>query len=177
MLLEVNYPEHVENIREIQAAIRAGDAAGGRFEDACDELEDNLNISTARKSGIERREEILGIIPLDTESLEDRRLKVQLRWHEKTPYTLQALMRKLDGSLGKGSYTISINYREKLLVCMVELKRKKMVKSVNDLLEDMLPLNIAYEVRIRYNQYFKLGKFTYGQLNAYTYDELRNEVI
>lgn len=177
MQLDVIYPEHIAEINEMRAILDAGDKVGEIFEDYCDELEDNLNIATSRESGIARREKILNIAPLDTESLEDRRLKVMLKWYEKAPYTLRVLKNKLDACLGAGNYELRIEYEQQQLTCLIELTRKSMLKSVAELLEDILPLDLIYDVELRYNQYVLLEMFTYGELEQFTHEILRNEVV
>ncbi len=177
MQLNIVYPGHILNIREIRACLDVGDLAGQKLEDVCQELEDNLFVSTAQESGIARREKILGITPLDTESLEDRRLKVMLNWYDKPPYTIWTLRRRLDASLGEGNYVLKIDYENQTLECLIELTRKSMFKSVQDLLEELLPLDVIYKVELRYNQYLTLEKYTYEQLEALTYEQMRNEVI
>lgn len=149
MYIEIRYPEHIYDIKEIRAALDAGDAVGLVFEDACDGLEDDLNITTARVSGIAHRERILGITPLDTESLEDRRLRVMLRWYSREMYTLRRLKEKLDASLGKDAYELTIDYKKRVLRCLVEITRRSMVKSMTDLLEEILPLDLIFYIDLR----------------------------
>ncbi len=177
MQLDVIYPEHVYNIREIRVCLDVGDIVGQKLEEACQELEDNLFIATAQESGIARREKILGITPLDTESLEDRRLKVMLNWYDKPPYTIWTLRRRLDASLGEGNYVLTIDYENQMLECLIELTRKSMFKSVQNLFEELLPLDIIFNVQLRYNQYMKLKKFTYGRMKAYTYSGVKGDIL
>lgn len=80
MHIKVEYPEAVINIREIKACIDAGDTIGEILERHLEEIDQDITIKTSAESGIKHREKILGIQPLDTASLEDRRLEVLLRW-------------------------------------------------------------------------------------------------
>ena len=101
MHVKVCYPDAVLNIRDIKAIIDAGDRIGEALENDLDELDANIDIKSAKESGISRREKILGINPLDTTGLEDRRLEVLARWYDTPVYTETTLRNKLDSIMGK----------------------------------------------------------------------------
>lgn len=100
MHVKVCYPDAVLNIRDIKAIIDAGDRIGEALENDLDELDANIDIKSAKESGISRREKILGINPLDTTGLEDRRLEVLARWYDTPVYTETTLRNKLDSIMG-----------------------------------------------------------------------------
>lgn len=177
MHINVQYPEVVLKIRDVKAAIDAGDTMGDLLERHLEELDSNITIKTAEESGIAHREQILGIKPRDTASLEDRRLEVLLRWYDMPLYTERVLRQKLDAALGEDNYVLTIDLENKLVECGIELVRRLMFKSVQDLFEQMVPLDYLLSVALRYNQYKKYNPYTYGQLKAYTHFQLRNEVL
>lgn len=177
MQRSIIYPEVITNIRDIQFIFGAEEKLGTEFENYIAELNDNLNVATARESGIARREKILGIKPLDTDSLEDRRLRLMLKWYERAPYTIRVLRQRLDSSLGAGNYVLNMDYGTLRCTCLVELTRKAMLNSVKSLLEDMLPLNIIYKVDLRYNTWEVIKKLTWGQLKEKTWGQIKEEVL
>lgn len=177
MLINVQYPEVVLNIRDVKAAIEAGDKMSVLVERHIDELDNNINIMTSEESGIARREKILGIQPPDTASLEDRRLEVLMRWYDTPLYTETTLRNKLDSVLGKDNYVLVVDLDKKLIECQIELTRRLMFKSVQELFEQMVPLDYLLSVVLRYNQHAIIGRFTHAQLKAFTHFALRNEVI
>lgn len=177
MLVRVEYPEVVLNIKDVKAAIDAGDKVADIVEKSLDELDNNITILTSEESGIARREKILGIQPPDTASLEDRRLEVLMRWYDTPLYTETTLRNKLDSVLGKENYVLVIDLDKKLVECQIELTRRLMFKSVQELFEQMVPLDYLLSVILRYNQHITLHKFTHGQLKQYTHFGLRNESI
>ena len=77
----------------------------------------------------------MGIKPRDTDSVEDRRLEVLLRWYDSPLYTEIVLRQKLDATLGKDQYLLQIDLTAKTISCLVELTRKRMQTSVNDMLD------------------------------------------
>lgn len=177
MLIRVEYPEVVINIKDVKAAIDAGDKISDMVDRNLGELDNNITILTSEESGIARREKILGIKPPDTASLEDRRLEVLMRWYDTPLYTETTLRNKLDSVLGKGNYVLVIDLDKKLVECQIELTRRLMFKSVQELFEQMVPLDYLLSVILRYNQHITLHKFTHGQLKSYTHFGLRNDVI
>lgn len=177
MLIKVEYPEVIINIKDVKAAIDAGDKISDMVDRNLGELDNNITILTSEESGIARREKILGIQPPDTANLEDRRLEVLMRWYDTPLYAETTLRNKLDSVLGKGNYVLVIDLDKKLVECQIELTRRLMFKSVQELFEQMVPLDYLLSVVLRYNQHLTLHKFTHGQLKAYTHFSLRNDVI
>ena len=177
MLINVQYPEVVLNIKDVKASVDAGDKMSEILERHLIELDNNINIMTSEESGIARREKILGINPPDTASLEDRRLEVLIRWYDTPVYTEVTLRNKLDSVLGKGNYKLTIDLDTKTVSCQIELTRRLMFKSVEELFEQMIPLDYLIDITLRYNQHKTLSKYTHSQLAERTHFALRNEAL
>ena len=129
MHVNVEYPEVILNIKDVKAAIDAGDKVGDILERALFELDNDICIRSSEESGIAHREKILGINPRDTDSIEDRRLEVLLRWYDSPLYTETVLRQKLDAALGENQYVLQIDLDTKTVSCLVELTKRKMQKS------------------------------------------------
>ena len=72
----------------------------------------------------------------------------------------------------------TFHLKKEELKCLVELKRKAMFNDVSTLLEDIVPLNIIIDLKLRYNQYGgTLPKYTYAMLSKYTCKQVREEVL
>lgn len=177
MLVKVTYPEVALGIKEVKAAIDAGDTVADVMENSLEELDGNTAVSSAYLSGIEHREKVLGVQPSDTASLEDRRLEVLLRWYDTPLYTETTLRTKLDTVLGPGKYVLTVDLDRKLVSCQIELTRKHMFDSVMGLFEGMIPLDYLIDVSIRYCQYYELEQYTHAELSAHTHDQIRNGVF
>lgn len=175
--MQLDFPEWLIDIPEIEFIFGLEEKFGTRYETALQEVENNIHIVTSKMSGIERREKILGITPLDTDSIEDRRFRVMARWNDTYPYTLPNLFARLNDLLGIGNYTLSIDYNEKVIICRLELTRKAMYKEVLDLMENIVPLGYALDIDLRYNQHYKLKRFTHGELKKFTHGDIRAEPI
>lgn len=177
MLNKIRFPEHIEGIKEIKAVYDAEEIIGIKFEDAVQETKDNIHIETARISGIERREKILGITPLDTDSIEDRRFRILTQWYDNYPYTFPDLINRLNNILGKENYTLVVDYENLMMVCRLELKRRTMYDELVKLLESIVPLNIIFDISLRYNQHYRFKGYTHKQMKQNTHDQIRNELL
>ena len=158
MHVNVEYPEVILNIKDVKAAIDAGDKVGDILERALFELDNDICIRSSEESGIAHREKILGINPRDTDSIEDRRLEVLLRWYDSPLYTETVLRQKMDATLGENQYVLKIDFKTKTVFCLVELTRKRMQKSVIDMLDQMVPLDYLISVALRYNTWKKINE-------------------
>lgn len=152
MHVKVYYPDVVFDIKDIRAVVDAGDKIGERLEQDLDALDSDLNIKSSKESGIIRRERILGINPLDTTSLEDRRLEVLARWYDTPVYTETTLRNKLDSIMGKGKYILNINLEEKIVRYETEPIERLALNTVHTLLDQMVPLDYMIAIRFKYKQ-------------------------
>lgn len=170
-------PDVIKDIREFKAIATAenpeltelwaiiGDAFSDQF------------IPDATISGVKRYESMLKIVPKCTDTLDERKFRILAKCNEKLPYTYRALKRRLDALCGANGYTFNVNGLTYTVTVKVELTAKSNFDVVDNMLEDMVPQDMIIDLSLRYNQYDTLSVFTYGYLSAYTYDELRNEVI
>lgn len=144
---------------------------------ASEEVYDNQFCEIARLSGVERYEQILGITPKASETLQDRRFRILARFNERLPYTYRMLESMLETLCGAGGYALELNAREYTLSVQIALASKAMYGDVDDMLKRVVPANLVISVSLKYNQHETLAAFTHAQLAAYTHDQLRNEVL
>ena len=176
MHVKVNYPDAMMQIREIKCSVKAGDIIGEKLENHIQELDDNITVKESRKSGIERRERILNIQPSSSSDLETRKIAVIARWCISTMYTERILQKSLQSMLGDG-YNLEVNIQQKTVSVTLQLKHYKNRKIIWEMLEGIVPLDQIIDVIIIYNTYRAYKPFTYKELKAKTYDQLRTEVI
>lgn len=177
MLVRATYPDVVVQIQDVKAAIDAGDAESEKMKNSLEELDSNISVAGSLESGIARRERMLGIRPTDTASLEDRRMEVLLRWHDTPLYTETTLRRKLDSVIGIDKYKLSIDIDGKLVTCQIELTKRHMFVSIQELFEQMIPLDYSIYVTLRYCQHYELEQYMHEELATRTHDQIRNEVF
>lgn len=167
----------IENIDEIMAIYAAEEKVGQRLEKEIRDRDLDTCIRTATEYGISRREKILKIQPQDTDSLEDRRFRVLIKWYDDYPYTYNDLLNRLNNLLGNGNYTLVVLPEEMELKCLVELTRKQMYADFEKLMDEIVPMNMTMDIGLRYNQHETLHAFTHDYLKKYTHEQVRNTVL
>lgn len=171
-----NAPDIIINIPDIAEIYEASEQQCQDLEEDAEQMDKNLFLDQMDEAVIARWESMLGIVPLDDDKLTDRRFRVKVKALEKLPYSYRVMIRKLDTICPEGHEVIISENKDEIEI-KISLKSKKMVEDVKKLMEDILPLNMVYKVRIIWNQYFILSSFTHNQLKARTHKEIREEVF
>lgn len=110
--------------------------------DGVDRVLHNEFIETADEYGISRFEKILNILPSKEDTLESRRARVLARWFTNVPYTIKALLSKLQNLCGESSFSISTDYDFYKITIVVDLELFGQVDELDYIIESMIPCNI-----------------------------------
>ena len=175
--MQLEYPDVILNIDEIKSIYDSEEKTGIQLEKNIEKTDTDISIITAAESGIAHRENILGIKPQDTQSLEERRFQVLLKWTDSFPYTEKSLRKKMNELIGEKKYTLEIDYEVLNAKIMLSLDKRDTYDYVMNFLEEILPLNLYINLEIEFNRYKLLSQFTYGELKKYTHKELREHVF
>lgn len=171
-----NAPVIITNIPDIAQIYAINDRQCNDLDIAVEVMEQNLYLDTMNEDAISRWEGMLEIIPLDDDKLEDRRFRVKSKVLERLPYSIRVLRRRLD-TLCPDGYVMTIDDNRIQISIQLTLKSKKMIQDVEKLLDEILPLNMYFELSILWNQWNTVKAFTYGQLSGRTWRELREEIL
>ena len=174
--MQLEYPEIILEIDEIKAIYDAEEDVGTAVTKEIENTDLDIAISTATENGIARREKVMGIKAQDTDTINDRRFRVMIKWYDDYPYTLNDLLKRMDNLLGEGKYTIAVNTDDMTMRCLLELTRRQMYDEFAKLLEDIVPVNIALDISLRYRQWLEYKNTTWKNLETKTLYEMRNEV-
>jgi hypothetical protein len=173
--IEGYWPEFYREYKDLLAIAAALDVQLKQTQKTVQSAHTNGFVYLADEDGIARYEKEFGIIPAADANLEDRRVEVVSRLNSRTPYTKRVLKRFLDNLVGADGYTMAVDYANHMVKIMIELKRKKQVASVSELLRRVLPANMDYVCQIRYNQLYMLKKFTFTELAKYKISDLKDD--
>lgn len=138
---------------------------------------DEAFVDTAEGIGLKRWETILNITPLDTDSIEVRRMRIHARMLEDVPYTWNSFKQMLGSLCGEDGFTLELKNQEYTLVIKVALKSKKLKDEVVKMAERVVPANLILDIDLMYNTHGILRGYTHGQLREFTHGQLRNEVL
>lgn len=172
----INYlPYVVRDYAEFQGIMGAEQPEFENAWAAVDDLLANQFINTAGNLGLSRWEEILGITPKGTDTLDDRRFRILARLNEELPYTLPQLRIILESLCGAGNYSADVT--DYTLLVKVGVAAKKNFEVVQTLLERVAPVNLVIVVQQLFNTHGAVAGFTHAQLAWYTHYEVRTEEL
>ena len=146
-----------------------------RLWSAAEDVERDQFLLTATENGIARWEEMLGIAPLASDTLEDRRFCVLVRLMEELPYTWGKLKEMLLKICGADGYTASLTAGVYKVTIRVALGQSGSEQAVMNMLRRVLPANMTLDYSLLYNRYGDLEGMTYEQLAAFTHEQIRSQ--
>lgn len=148
-----------------------------RLHDAADAVLDAQFLSTAGEYAIQRYEKIFGVVPQDTDTLDERRFKVLTRINTQLPFSVRRLRQQLATLCGEDGYKLEVSGGKYTLSVKVALTAKRNQRAVEELLADIVPANMVCTTSLLYNQHADLARFTHAQLALLTHFEIREEVL
>lgn len=148
-----------------------------RLHDAADAVLDAQFLSTAGEYAIQRYEKIFGVVPQDTDTLDERRFKVLTRINTQLPFSVRRLRQQLETLCGADGYKFKVSGGKYTLSVKVALTAKRNQQAVEELLADIVPANMVCTTSLLYNQHADLTRFTHAQLALLTHFEIREEVL
>ena len=178
MLFEA--PDIIRNIPDIAEIYRINDKQIDELEQAAEQLDKDIFLTTMGEDKAERWEKMLGITVFDDDTIEDRRFRIQARVLEKLPYSYRVLIRKIN-ALTSGEYNVELSNDRLEISINISLVCKNAKKELEEMLENTLPLNMLYSVKILYNTWKVVLKsgITWNETKdkKITWKGLREEVL
>lgn len=167
-------PEIIRSIPDIKKIYEINADQEALLDASVNALFDDIFLETMDETKTARWEKMLSIIPLDTDTLSERRFRIQTRVLERMPYTYRVILRKLQ-TLCPGGVDWTVDTEKQLIIVRVALASKNMRADVDELLDNVLPLNMEYTLIILYNTYAMLAKHTNGNLKQFTHQQMRDD--
>lgn len=149
MIREVNLVSYLpEFMREYKEPVRALEAENPEFIlmwEAADRILFNQFQTTANEAGISRYEQMLGIVPGETDTLEMRKARVHDRWINKLPYTVRTLTDRLTELLGGDhKFSLQSDFKDAYeLVITVYSISNDPEDDIRYILDSMVPANMV----------------------------------
>lgn len=165
-------PSFMAEFKELTAALEAENPEFALAWNAADRVLQNEFIESADKYGISRFEKMLNIVPYDTDSLEDRRLRVLTIYNKNITCTQKALENMLDSLCGKGKYKL-VNlaqiYTVSVKVALTSMSQKN---SVEEFLKQILPCNMIFNISLISSTWMDVKQFTWKEASPLTWEQL-----
>lgn len=175
--LEEYLPDLLKDVREMRAIMQAETPEVQAIWDACEDCMNDQFITEATKYGIARREKMLNITPYATDTLEDRRFRLQAKYIENIPYTRKNLVALLESLCGADGYQLTILTQAFTINIKVALTAKKQETIINEMLERILPYNMIFTVELLYNTWEKVKSYAWTDISPLTWKQLKEEAL
>ena len=166
-------PEIIAQIPDIQQIYAVNEKQGAELDGAVSALDGDIFLGTMGEAKTARWERMLGIAPPDTDTLAERRLRVQAKVMERMPFTYHVVLKKLFTLCPHGLIT-SFKWAEQDVTIRVPAESRNLCGDMAELLENVLPLNMTYSVTLLYSTYGTLSRHTHGGLSGYTHQQVRD---
>lgn len=171
------YPPELKKVLEYQLISETGQHSLNNLFAEVQKIMDRQFIASSDEIGIRRYEQIYGITPKATDSLEDRRFRILTKINETLPYTIPRLKQMMEALCGAGNYSVELDAGAYTLTVKVGLAAKNSFEDVEAMLNRVVPANMIIDLSQLYNTHEEVSAFTHAQLSARTHYQLRNEVL
>lgn len=165
-----NAPEIITSINDIAQIYRINDAQCDDLDKAVDEMDGNLFLDRMDEDTIRKWEEILSISPDKSDTLDDRRNVIKTKVISPTRSTSRGVKKLITARLGDDRFHVNIAYPEVEILLHKDHRNRQ--NDVNELLEEILPLDLIYATNVHTNEYSYLGNYTHEQLSMHTHEQL-----
>ena len=151
-----NYlPEIIRDVREYQVLCNTESPQVNKMWRALEVVFDNGFLESLTDYGCSRWETILGLTADKSDTLEVRRKNIWIRLNENLPYTWKRLVMLMDSICGEKGYTMMLEHNAYFLDVSIQLTEQNLnshiVKQVLEMFERVLPANIEYIKKFRYD--------------------------
>ena len=169
-------PRFVQEHKEIKAIMDAEQVDVESTWNVIDDVLNNQFVVDATEDGVGRWESILSIQAKTTDTLDERKFRILTRLNEQLPYTEEKLRSMLTSLLGADGFLLRVTPSEYTVTVKLAIDNEVNYQSVVDLLYKVLPANLERIFAI-FNTNITLSTYTYGELAAYTHDQLRKDML
>lgn len=169
-------PDIIHQIREYQEIEKKYDHNIVTAISQLNRIEQNRFLDGLDEYGCERNEQILGIIPDPSDTLEDRRRRIRGYYTSNKPYTIKKLREVLGAMCRENGYILTVDTENYIVKVAIKLESRRLVDNADELVRRMVPANLIVDVYLLYNQNISFKKYTHGELKKYTHYQLRNNL-
>jgi len=137
---------------------------------------DEQFVETMSEAAVVRWEGIIGLHPLSTDTLDERKFAILAAKQNSLPFTYRWLRRRLTALLGGGKFWMTLDHNNYHLQVLVALIARRKFDVVVDMLRRTIPANLVLEASLNYRRYGELRRWRHGELRPHTHHQIRNEV-
>lgn len=140
-------PHYERDVFEFKEIARVESEQLDSVKNQFNKILNNQFVITADSDGVAMFESLYGIIPESSDSLEFRKERVLNRIQLQPPFTIRYLEQQLDKIIGKGKYTVEINYDKYTLIINSAAENQAYAQEVAVIVGKVKPANILFVSR------------------------------
>lgn len=140
-------PHYERDVFEFKEIARVESEQLDSVKNQFNKILNNQFVITADSDGVAMFESLYGIIPEDSDSLEFRKERVLNRIQSQPPFTIRYLEQQLDKIIGKGKYTVEMNYDKYTLIINSAAENQAYAQEVAVIVGKVKPANILFVSR------------------------------
>lgn len=166
-------PPVLQDVYEMQAVSQAENSELNRLWQGAEDAMNDQFIASATENGVSRWEKMLLLYPKDTDTLPERKFRIQSALSGRLPFTIWALREQLDSLCGPGNYELTVDHANFKVTVLLALAAQENYETVSELLRKMLPANLQVEISVQYRRYSELEAWQHADLAFYTHNYIR----
>lgn len=167
--------ERILGIKEIQRLYEINERQREELQENLKKISDDMQIRSMSMEMCKLKEKDIDIKGQDDDTVEDKRFRIKGAENERTPYTLEILRKRLDEMVGEDR--VKINISNQTVQAKIALESKKSFSFVNDMLDQIIPLDMLIETEIMWNSHNTLAAFTHQFLSTKKHIEIKEEKL
>ncbi|WP_314396400.1 putative phage tail protein [Leptotrichia shahii] len=137
-------PFFMQEYKEIQKIMESEEPEFKIMWDRIKKVFNNEFIEFCNDEGIKKFENMLGIFPESTDSLELRIFRVLTYWNSKIPFTWKVLINKMNQLCGNPSeYGLTLDNNNYMLNIITKFDSEKKYDELNRMLKSIIPANLG----------------------------------
>ena len=137
-------PSIYKDVTEMEVIVDVNDELLDNEEEILEDLENSQFIVNAPEHAISEYEKLLNIYPLNTDSIEFRRIRIMNRLSMTPPFSLPYLREKLNTIIGVGKYNCYIDYDNYTLYVESSATNQSYVNETYVTINKLKPANIVF---------------------------------
>lgn len=152
-------PVIIKGIPDIAQIYKFNDWQIADLDAAMEQLENNILPDTMSQEMLEKWEKLLKLFPRPDDSLDDRRICVKRKVLERLPYSFRVIQRRIK-ELCENGFVFWISDDRTEIEIVLSLDSERQVEIIEELLENLLPLNVSYQVNNKFSR--RINGSVYG---------------
>jgi hypothetical protein len=170
-------PQVLTRIKEIKKIYDLTLEETQRYLEAVKKLEREIHTDTARGEGLRHKEEIFGLEHRQTDTLEERRKRIEIFETLLGYYSFGEIKKLIVGLAGDESEvmrTLSEDIVGKLNI-KIALSSEKSLDDIKKRIRELLPAPMEIEIGVRFKRFSEFASQKFSDFGGMTYNELKRK--